>query len=664
MKFSKINHNTNYWAGNLTGSSDMWWRTDQEVKKGKDLIALSAYRRAISNFVNIVTKRTDIPVRFSSGSDSYTDGKAVTLSASMNDKNFDPMVGLALHEGSHIAHTDFEEITNLDKIVQEHYTTECMDENNGRRFFRESLESIKNLFNYIEDRRIDQLTFKDAPGYKGYYHSMYNKYFHFSIIDKALKSDEYRDVTWESYFFRIINFTNKNTDLNALPELRNIYRTINLQNISRLKTSRDAINVALEIFDIILPLLASDSENNEKESEDDTEYKQKDKSSNDEGEDNSQDEGEDNELENLDLPSLTPSQKKSLQNAVNKQKDFVNNKQKKTKLSQRDQGSLKATEESGAYTVKVGDESSFGTTNVVVVPKLTDSMIPESVNAKPIYSFIHAEGSRTWRWAGPKIEDILDGLRLGRVLGKKLQVRNEERTTKWSRQDSGRLDRRLIAELGFDNDRVFKTSFTEKYNEAYLHISIDASGSMSGAFFINAIKSAAAICQAASMVGNIHVQVSIRTTLEHMHDHKPVIAIIYDSKVNKIIHIKKFWKHLRATGTTPEGLCFESIMKDVLSNSNGRDAYFLNYSDGMPSYYNNTMRYGGDSARSHTASEVNKMKQAGIKILSFFITDRAEDANHYRLRHFKQMYGKDAITIDPTSIMSLAKVLNNKFLEK
>mgnify|MGYP006418688687 FL=1 len=112
MKFSKINHNTNYWAGNLTGSSDMWWRTDQEVKKGKDLIALSAYRRAISNFVNIVTKRTDIPVRFSSGSDSYTDGKAVTLSASMNDKNFDPMVGLALHEGSHIAHTDFEEITN------------------------------------------------------------------------------------------------------------------------------------------------------------------------------------------------------------------------------------------------------------------------------------------------------------------------------------------------------------------------------------------------------------------------------------------------------------------------------------------------------------------------------------------------------------------------
>ena len=41
------------------------------------------------------------------------------------------------------------------------------------------------------------------------------------------------------------------------------------------------------------------------------------------------------------------------------------------------------------------------------------------------------------------------GIALGTKLGKKLQVRGESRDTKWSRLDSGRIDKRLIAELGF-----------------------------------------------------------------------------------------------------------------------------------------------------------------------------------------------------------------------
>ena len=44
-----INQNTNYWTGNLTGSSDMWWREDDEVKKGRDVVALASYRSAIAN---------------------------------------------------------------------------------------------------------------------------------------------------------------------------------------------------------------------------------------------------------------------------------------------------------------------------------------------------------------------------------------------------------------------------------------------------------------------------------------------------------------------------------------------------------------------------------------------------------------------------------------
>ena len=63
--------------------------------------------RAISNFVSIVTGKTDIKVTFETSGDSYTDGKAVTISSKLDDKLFDSTVGLALHEGSHILLSDF-----------------------------------------------------------------------------------------------------------------------------------------------------------------------------------------------------------------------------------------------------------------------------------------------------------------------------------------------------------------------------------------------------------------------------------------------------------------------------------------------------------------------------------------------------------------------------
>mgnify|MGYP006866142546 CR=1 FL=1 len=48
----------------------------------------------------------------------------------------------------------------------------------------------------------------------------------------------------------------------------------------------------------------------------------------------------------------------------------------------------------------------------------------------------------------------------------------------------------------------------------HLHISIDASGSMNGDKWINTIKSTVAICKAASMIQNVDVIVSFRSTHE------------------------------------------------------------------------------------------------------------------------------------------------------
>ena len=97
--------NSSFWLDN---NSDIDVLTGEKLSSGKDLVQLSSYKRAIANFVQIVTGQS-IPVKFQSG-DSYTDGKSVTIGANLKDQNFDIAVGLALHEGSHVSITDFEHI--------------------------------------------------------------------------------------------------------------------------------------------------------------------------------------------------------------------------------------------------------------------------------------------------------------------------------------------------------------------------------------------------------------------------------------------------------------------------------------------------------------------------------------------------------------------------
>jgi hypothetical protein len=214
---------SSYWLKDDLFDDDTDISSPTETKHS-NLIALASYKRAISNFVNIVTGE-NIKVIFNQrGDNSYTDGKTVTISAKMDDKDFDPTVGLALHEGSHIKLTDF---SSLDKIrsydfpqpLTYDYLSQLEDKHqmsyDGVRNWVSGV--VKDLLNVIEDRRIDYYIYSTSPGYKGYYHSMYDKYFNANIIDKGLQSSEYRENDWESYMFRIINITNANRDLDALP---------------------------------------------------------------------------------------------------------------------------------------------------------------------------------------------------------------------------------------------------------------------------------------------------------------------------------------------------------------------------------------------------------------------------------------------------------------
>jgi len=111
---------------------------------------------------------------------------------------------------------------------------------------------VKTCLNYVEDRYIDWYVYNNAPGYRGYYLALYEKFFDSPKIKVMLKSNLYRVPCIESYETRMINFTNEHTDLDALPGLRDIAKVINLSNIQRLTTPKDRLNVAMEVAKIIL----------------------------------------------------------------------------------------------------------------------------------------------------------------------------------------------------------------------------------------------------------------------------------------------------------------------------------------------------------------------------------------------------------------------------
>src|SRR5210317_1884409 len=697
------NNYTNFWNDIQVNNGVV---DDDFVKPKVDHIALAGYRRAIANFVNIVTNRSDIKVRYQKNGDSYTDGKTVTIGSKIDEKNFDHVVGLALHEGSHILLSDFNFLRQLSQNTPHELV--MVGEDLG--FTKgQVVGHLKNMLNYVEDRRIDYYVFTTSPCYKGYYHAMYDKYFHSPTITRALKNNTFgNEPTLENYMNRIINFTNKESDLDALPELRKIYRRI-FSSVKHLDDMNGAFNVACDSLQMVYNNLAPLPDNSDMEqvgegqgqggqgqggqgggqSKSDMLDQAADQLKN--GDYNGYQQTMDEiratdwtkqvkaNLSDQPISSkaesgfvdLTPQQAKTLNNALKRQKEFMNNQQKKVgRLTKKDASIVNAMEESGVTQVQVGSDvqqsnwkshnkNFTGTTQVLFVKKISQQMIDDNVFPSLFQSRSSFYGNRT-------SQAVINGKKLGTQLGKKLQVRSESRTLKNSRLDSGRIDKRLIAELGFGNSKVFQTTFVENYNDAVVHISVDASGSMSGDKWNNTMTAVVAICKAASMISGLDVVVSFRTTHHGSQGYgngQPMVAIGYDSSVDKFRKIELLWPNLYPGGTTPEGLCFEAIMNDFVPSASNRDSYFLNFSDGQPMFGDDSFDYYGEEALQHTKRQVKEIIKKGISVMSYFIGDSEYDRTR-NMGDFKTMYGKDAEFVDVTKVSSLAKTMNNLFLAK
>jgi hypothetical protein len=699
---SKYN-NSSYWLQDWDDDDIVIDTMTDVEKKSHDLYKLASSKRAISNFVNIVTNDS-IPVIFNTRGNSYTNGKSVVIGANIVEpKDFDISVGLALHEGSHIKLSDFRLLQDIYNLIPTHITEGAI-----KKGINNPTSIIKDIWNVVEDRRIDRYVFDSAPGYRDYYRAMYDKYFNDKLIDKALLSDEYTEETVDSYMFRIINLHNKNTDLSALKGLGEIYKVIGLGTISRLKTTQDTFDVALKVFQIILNSLPSlsDGEGDGSGNGDQNEDNQPQNSegngggsdsgtmSDEEFEDFSNNilngqspmgggdetptSGNGMNVENLpdnmdggspsssdsketDKVQLTDRQKELLSKKIEKQKKFMDGDIRKKTVSKKDQQNVEALNESGSEVRAVGQnlENGWGTVQkgieCIVVKKLTKNLFESEMFPMTHLNYWNSsEGPVRMHHQ----QSVDKGIKLGTILGKKLQVRGEDRSTIFNRQKIGKIDKRMISSLGFGNENVFQFTELDSYKKANLHISVDASGSMNGAKWEKTMTNVVALCKAVDMIQNLSIQVSFRGCSQG----KPYIVMAYDSRTEKFSKVKQMFGGLCTYGTTPEGLCFEAIMKEFLPVNNDMDSYFLNLSDGEPYFTGTGFYYSGRTAVNHTRKMVKMIESMGIKTLSYFITDGYYGESN--MGDFKDMYGKGASMIDVTSVSQITKTMNQLFLQK
>jgi len=561
----------------------------------EDPIFLAQVQKGVTNFVKILTGK-NIPVQYAVSGDSMTDGETVYIAANLKEDTIDYMVGLALHEASHVLLTDFGYLNKEKGKVLE----------NTYKIPQEDLDNVFTLVNFVEDKRIDNFVYSTAPGYQPYYEELYRKSFYSEIIDENLKNDVFRSPSWDAYFFRIINIFNRNSDLDALPGLREVRDLLTYNCINMLESTRDSVKVAVDIYDII------------KEHIDEEEEKE---------------DGNDQKMDNQEYKT---------RDQVDRQKNFINSQYRKKRVHKKVKEQVNKLANSDT--------------------KINNYLLSQNTSIPTLIT-------KNWEeyFTGPfghNEEAVNKGLFLGKQLLKKLKVRNTVKKDIFENQKKGKLNSSKLYQAPF-NENLFYRIEKEDYKNIFIHISLDLSGSMRGEKLTQTVQTAVAIAYAACNIKGFNVEISLRGTIDpnksksmHSSNQVPVLAYAFNSKKDSTKKLQRF-KKLITCGMTPEGICLDQIRKDLPSPSYYQEVYLVNISDGLPNI--SSASYNFSTAINHTAKVVNEYKKDNIGLLSYFIHD-TWDKTQKSEGTFKKMYGKNAKYIDINNVSLVADSINNLLL--
>lgn len=682
------------------------------------LLALSAIRRGVENFVRIVAEK-DIPVKYVSadkvtaGSSTVFDTQktAIEISAPDDIDKVDSIVGRAIAEGVHIVlshqtHTEeslavFPAIKHIFTYPQHFVTDDIRQEMTRLRVTdKEFAYDFTRVLLVLEDRRCDDWMYKRAPGYRPYYEEMYRELWQSEEIEFALQLPETAEPTLDNYRFHVTNIGHPALKVETLPGLADIARMFDLPNVARFAqnvrvwhTYQNGFvhNIATqEIYyeDRVLPEMMvvarqtvlmmyqnsltppeqpkpepqpAPSQEKPEEPKTPTSF-----ASAEELETFLKDDDEKDEIEPLPLADpdehLTLPQRmiKGLQKALD---DDLYHITKKLGLDTETNQSIQALESADADLREVGNGMNHPTGEplnkipCVIYRRLTNQLL-----ASDSFPF-----SKTFkgdmRIDADSAGALIDGTHMGNILAHRIQVLADEHKLIITRQKKGRIDKRMLSGLGYDNDAVFYESLIERKDPIILHFSVDASGSMSGKKWRKSMTVAVALARAAHKIRTLDVTISLRSSDNFGN---AAVAMIFDSRCDSFDHVRHFFPYLSIAGSTPEGLAFEAIREDILGFDPHARKFFVNISDGAPAFSTNRggkhFAYGGESAYRHTALQMRDFREAGIHILSYFVDDAYP--NEAYVKAFRQMYGRDAEFIDVEKVTQIARTLNKMFIKE
>jgi len=625
---------------------------------------LAAVRRAVGNFVRILTNDDEIVVVFNDGSDSYTDGKYVVISAESDPSKFDVLVGTSLHEGAHCVFSQ----ALLDMLKSYKFEDMVID-----RFGSEHITPVHNITNALEDRRIDSEVYRRAPGYRPYYQSMYDHHWNAKDIAKAIiRTESLRVPTIDSYMFRIINITNpaiKYMMDKHLPEFRKIYDTFGLNNILRFSNpdgtvkAEELVNCAMDIYQIILDnkvdVDAPQQQNQSGDVDGDSiaDDNLVDSSDSSDGDDNgtqstqSQMSDENiekavaNELGKNNLGKSDPNVDKIMQEMI----DFLNGNTKKKKITKKMDQAVKTMEESDIVVSSIMINGQ--TYPYIRVPRLTAS----SKSVLPLSMFSS--------WKHNNSDLVRSGRRLGQIMVDRIKIRHDSNETKFSRRPLGKIDRRLIHSLGTDNHNVFFNKVVQDYKNSIIYLTVDCSSSMYGRKWDESVILTTGLAYAATKINNFDVVVNLRYGLDSIWS-----INMFDSRREPFSHFERWMSDFIPQNTTPESIVYD-IEKDFIEGLKTTDnnVYFITMTDGGANYTpagRNRWSYedyhNGEGAYRHCRQMLKRFREAGIECLSYFIcTTGKYYRGDYEETAFKSSYGKDGVMIPMDNFSMISKTLND-----
>lgn len=616
-----------------------WGAGGQGLKLESDnllaALQLGAFQRAVSNFVYLVTNRNDIPVLFR-GESKYTamtDGYGIVIGMPNEDTDYDVVVGLALHEGSHCAYTpilEWKELLTTEAFTHGLFSPKILSIMGSGGYVKDAFKLVVDI---LEDMRIDRIMHQVAPGYRPYYTALYNKYQNSPANDRALAKSAFSKPTIENYLRMLISLTNKNLKPTDLPRFQEIMDIVDFDHMHRLSdmelgpwhhyhrgstyptwTQVDPIwTMAMKILEIMV------EETNHKFTSP------------------------------TDVAKQNGEMTQETQRHYEKQKEFIAGAVKKTRVPSPIYNVIGAIEDCQIGITDVGGPGEIIPRRI---PVLTIKNVTKKLVELPEFPF-----SRFYICDPAPVSGVSEGIRMGNMLAEQLQFRADPLVTRHSHQQHGRIDKKLIHLLGTDTSSIFAKIQVDHFTPVLLYVTIDASSSMVGKKWEQAMNLAAALSVLAEKNPLIDVVITLRGTGSLKI---PVLAVLHDSRKKKFIESRFIFEHVHPSGGTPESLCFEANLDLILEEEGRSDIFFVNISDGFPEYTLYTekknVEYKGDLAIRHTVAMMAKLREAGVKILSYFVSD-PQNIDQQGVQNFSRMYRQNAMFIDIESVPDILRTL-------